>query len=1207
MNRTETVLGLVFSFIMLAGIAQAGNATWTGTSGNNWSAGGNWAGGAYPGSTSGTLNTDQASFTNTLGNRSPVFDLANINLGGFLFDTGAGAFTLGTTGGNDVLLSGGGSITVNSGVTVAQIVNAPIIIQNASGGSSGVYTNLNNSTTIGAALTLGGDIKGVATAGNTTTLTIGGLSVGANTVSGIISDGTAGGAVSLTKAGSGKWVLSGDNTYTGATVANGGVVFQPMPGAIAGVPQVIGTLQITGTLSNTSSVLIYNGGTLINGSSTPASNNGIANRINTAATLTMGGSSGGGTFTMAAPATGNTHSQTLAGLAVGAGGSVINASAATGTMNLNFNGAAGSVYSRSTGGMVTFATGTAVNVSFANAPTGAGVAGTSAPILIGATLGGTTWGGTDFVAANSGAVAAPAYDTALTADKNVNVIGDLSGGPLLINSLRLGDTTKRTVTLTDTNVIASGGILLPSTVTINNLTHTITGGYLTSGTGDLWIYSASGTQSATPRGTGMNGNPRGAIYALTLASPIVDNGATPVSLTIGGSGFSQVLIRGANTYSGGTYLANGMLVINADNNLGASSGAVTVTSGANNFLRLNNAITTSRNFVINSGTVLNVGGADLTMNGALTGGGNLQNGFYQGTTVLILDNDENGFTGTYTVGSFLRANDGVGLSSNANLHLASDNNPVSGTGTLETSANVTRSIGTGPGQVQFAEGQNGYGGGFSAVGGPVTVSLGGLGTPTALTHGSGAFYGGISTYTLPYGLVLQDVNANNTLTWANPINNNGNILYLNQAAPTSGTNTAATMTGVLSGTGVMVKEGLGLLIFAGPNTYTGQTRIQKGTLSVASIGSVNGAASNLGQPSSAANGLVIIGNAANTGTLLYTGSGETSDRTIMVGTNSATPAVGDTGGATIQNDGTGTLVFNAATFNIQNTGVIASSPRVLTLTGSNVGSNTIQGVIQDNTVGVSGTAAVAVVKSGVGTWVLSGANTYSWTTVVSNGTLAAGNSLAFSTNLVILAGGGLGAASGSWAITNVVNMLSNTTFDTTGTLALMGSITNNGTLTKAGSGAVLINGSKTGTNWIAVTVGTLGGTGTVAGVVTNLATITAGDTNYCGTLTLSSNLVMGAGSAFLGEYNASTSDVVSVSRQLTAGANCTVTLNPLTGVTTPPTRVTLFTYGTLVNPANLATWTVTGSDVSKYRCSVSSDATSVYVNIARRGTTITLY
>jgi autotransporter-associated beta strand protein len=433
---------------------------------------------------------------------------------------------------------------------------------------------------------------------------------------------------------------------------------------------------------------------------------------------------------------------------------------------------------------------------------------------------------------------------------------------------------------------------------------------------------------------------------------------------------------------------------------------------------------------------------------------------------------------------------------------------------------------------------------------------------------------------LPYGLVLQDVNANNTLIWANPINNNGTILYLNQAAPTSGTNTAATMTGVLSGTGVMIKEGLGLLVFSGPNTYTGQTRIQKGTLSVASIGSVNGAASNLGQPSSAANGLVIIGNAANTGTLLYTGSGETSDRTIMVGTNSATPAVGDTGGATIQNDGTGALTFSAATFNTPNTGVIASSPRVLTLTGSNAANNTIQGIIQDNTVGVSGTAAVAVVKSGVGTWVLSGANTYSWTTVVSNGTLAAGNNLAFSTNLVILAGGGLGASTGTWAITNVVNMVSNTTFDTTGTLVLMGPVTNNGKLTKTGAGVLLVNGSKTGTGALIVSNGVFGGTGAVAGTVTNLATITAADANSIGTLTVT-NLIMAENSAMVWNYySASSQDTVTVTGNLTLPNVATVNVSQVSSGRMPSPAV-LFNFGTGLGSAatdtNLANWVITGA------------------------------
>ena len=838
-----------FLFLLCLAPLHAANQTWTGTTSNNWTTVTNWNGGAYPGNATTTTNADIALFNTNPGNKAPVFDVAGINLAGFTFDVGAGAFTLGTIGGNAVLLSSGGSTQVTSGDTAAQIINAPIVIENAAAAGSGAYSFLNNSTTTGATLTLGGTIKGMATAGNTTALTFGGLSIGANTVSGIISDGIGGGVVSLTKTGSGTWVLSGTNTYTGATVANGGVVFYPMPGATSNaIPSVIGTLQITGNLTGTGSVLIANGGTLIDGSSTAASNNGITNRINPAATLTMGGANGGGTFTMAAPAASNTHSQTLAALSIGAGGNIINANAATGTTNLTFGGAAGSVYSRSTGGTVTFATGTAgFNVSFTNAPTGSSVSGTSAPILIGAALGGTTIaGGTDFVAAASGTVAAPTYTasgpTSLTADANINLTAantTLAGGTTAsINSLRLPDSTKRTLALGtgSTLTIASGGILAPSTMTTDNINHTISGGNLTSGTGDLWIYAASGT-SNTRSGT-TNGNPRNAIYAMTIASAIVDNGVTPVSLTVGGSSYSQVLISGTNTYTGGTYLSNGMLAINSDANLGASTGNVTVTSGAN-YLRLNSAITTSRNFVINSGAMLNIGNANLTLNGALTGGGDLLIGFYAGATGLILNNAENGFTGTYTVTSFLRANEGVGLSSNANLDLTGSGSNSGGV--LETSANVTRSLGTGPGQVQFTGGANNFGGGFSAVGGPVTVSLGGIGTPTALTFGSGAFYVGATGAGLQQGLVLQDTNATNTLTWANAIDTNGKTFFVNQAAPTSGNSTAATMTGVLSGTGNLTKAGAGQLILAGNNTYTGTTTVTSGTLLISGSSTGGGA------------------------------------------------------------------------------------------------------------------------------------------------------------------------------------------------------------------------------------------------------------------------------------------------------------------------------------------------------------------------------
>ena len=1177
MNTMKTsihrVAGLILVTTLLVSASSifAGNATWSGGANNNWTDMGNWLGGAYPGATSGTTNPDIATFTNNPANKAPVFNVANINLGGFIFNTGAGAFTLGTVGGNAVLLSSGGSITVNSGDTAAQIVNAPLVIQNDSGGSSGVYTNLNNSATTAAILTLGGSIKGMATTGNTTALTIGGVNVGANTVSGNISDGTAGGAVSLTKAGSGKWVLSGINTYTGATVANGGVVFSPMPGANTGVPQVIGTLQITGTMTNTSSVLIANGGTLIDGSSTAASNNNVTNRINPAATLTMGGSNGGGTFTLAAPAAGNTHSQTLAGLSIGAGGNTINASAATGTSKLSFSGAAGSVYSRSTGGTVTFATtnATLFNVSFANVPTGAGVAGTSAPILIGAILGGTTWGGTDFVAANSGTVATPAYDTALTADKNVNVTGNLSGGPLSVNSLRLGDTTGRTVTLTGTNTIASGGILLPSTVTADNVNHTITGGYLTSGTGDLWIYSASGNQGS--RSGNVNGNPRVDIYALTVASPIIDNGTTPVSLTIGGSGYSQVYVSGSNIYSGGTYLDNGMLVIRSDSALGASSGAVTVTSGANNYLQLNNAITSSRNFVINSGAVLNVGGANLTLNGSLTGGGNLTFGFYGTAGIgLILNNDENGFTGTYTVGSFLRANEGVGLSANANLDLASDggNAQSYGCGTLQTSANVTRSLGTGPGQVQFTTGQGAVGGGFSAVGGPVTVSLGGLGTPTTLTYGSGAFGLGNGVGS---SLVLQDPTANNTLIWANPIANNGNAVWVNQAAPTSDTNTTATMTGILSGTGGMVKEGLGLLILAGTNTYTGQTRILRGTLSVASIGSVNGSASNLGQPSSATNGTIVLGanggSGGNNATLSYTGSGETTDRSLQIDAT--------IGSITLQQSGTGLLKFTSP---IAVTAVRdPPQPATLILDGSTSGTGELSGGVVDGT-NLSSCAVAA-----------SGADRLMVTSSVSYGQLRVGNRVS-----------GQGIAPGTYvtSVNGTTGVLSKVTTEalTNGQQVVFTGFT---TLTKSGTNLWNVLGANTYSGITTVSNGVLGLSGNLGSniVVKGGAKLSAGAAGGVGTLSTAGLMTFETNSRLLVDVAAGTADTITAVGNVTLTGTVTLEVSG-DQVRAVNTKVLESTGGTITGTFVLS-GARSGSTLTK-----SANSKEIWLTIPPKGTMI---
>ncbi len=97
-------------------------------------------------------------------------------------------------------------------------------------GSNGSHTfNLNNNATSAASsFTINTDL--LVTSTGTKTLSLGGTNTGNNTFGGDITNGS--GTVALTKTGAGKWILSGTNTYSGATInafnnpAGAGLVFE---------------------------------------------------------------------------------------------------------------------------------------------------------------------------------------------------------------------------------------------------------------------------------------------------------------------------------------------------------------------------------------------------------------------------------------------------------------------------------------------------------------------------------------------------------------------------------------------------------------------------------------------------------------------------------------------------------------------------------------------------------------------------------------------------------------------------------------------------------------------------------------------------------------------------------------------------------------------------------------------------------------------
>lgn len=232
-------------------------------------------------------------------------------------------------------------------------------------------------------------------------------------------------------------------------------------------------------------------------------------------------------------------------------------------------------------------------------------------------------------------------------------------------------------------------------------------------------------------------------------------------------------------------------------------------------------------------------------------------------------------------------------------------------------------------------------------------------------------------------------------------NNSGIVLHANRGITlASGTNRfdigthTMVVNGVITGSGNLSKTSTGTLVLEGLNTYTGTTSISEGTLSISSLNSVTGgsAASSLGAPTTVAAGTIALGSSTGTtsGTLRYTGSGQNTDRVINLAST--------TGGGVLDQSGTGLLRFTSA---FTSTG---AGSKNLTLQGSTAGTGEIAGAIVDN----SATNITNVIKTGSGTWTLSGTNTHTGTTTVTAGVLRLNSAGALS--------GGVGSTGGTSAL-----------------------------------------------------------------------------------------------------------------------------------------------------------------------------------------------
>lgn len=1091
------------ALISFSGSAQAGNSTWGGAGAtSNWSTVGNWTNGLLPGSATGAATSDIATFSAALvagkgGSTNPVLiDTATLSIGGVTF-TGAsvGAYQIGTNAGNALILATQGAgygnrrILVDTTAGTSQVIAAPLkFVQPSS--TNGSYGFVNNATNAAVTLTLSGTITNAAA--RPAILVLDGTNTGNNTISGAISETLATqGTPFLVKFGSGTWILSGANTFSGTpmTDTSGNFGIQVLDGVLSAQNNT--ALGNTGNvwIAKKTSTWIYN------------------------AALTTGFTSvAGGTLELA----NNITLDNGVTLNLLSGGTIRSSGSTTANSTIKLGNAALTTATLSTvGSSDVFTVGNAANdFTGGAADSVVNIAGPGT-VLLGQA---SNYAGT--VSINAGTLKlgnATALGSATTAGVN---FGASSTGKLVLNG---NSATVATLNSNSSIGTVENNNVTAATLTVSNTTGTSTyGGLLQNGAAGTLALTKDGASSLILSGTNTYSGGTTITAGTLTASSSSALGSGTVGIASGATLSSGNLSVGAVTLTGG---AN--IILNGFASQITSTGAVSI-SGLTNSLSVGGSAALAGNtYNLLTGTSLSAAG--ISLSGSGVGGATVALGsnstvgrtnyaFAATATALQLSVTGGAFNLTWNAGSanwnttdLIGQKDGAG----PNIAFFSGDNMTFAAG--DTIAVDAGGITAGTLAVSNGSGTATFNGGALTAASLAKSGAGTLNLNTATTlFGAATVSGGTLTFGVSgslsgatsFGVTggTLDISATNR-SFANvSLTNGGSII--GTTGVLTGTGSAFNMqsgsvSAILAGSLGLTKSTAGTVTLSGANQYTGTTTISAGTLAFTADNNLGASAATI-----SLNGGT-LSMATSTGTVINT-------HVITVGANGGTI---DTGNQQYYLNTANLLIGSGAlTVNGNVSGTIGSLR--LGLNNSFTGTTAISSgalVENQNATGL-GSGAVTVNSGGE----LVASNITMANAVTANG----GSTLSFDNGTVGTFSGAVALGTG------------------TTTIALRDWY-NNGSV-RSGT----ISGAITGSGGLAVNSGT--GTGGVLTLSNALSTYSGGTTVSASTINLGNSAAAGTGAISLGNgatlnvLNSTTftGNAVSISG---LNANATLTTSSATG------------------------------------------------------------